>query len=274
MGFGILHLTPNHILQATIITRSSPLQVVGTPISHFVSGNIRLATSVRESPRRTMVSERSGHQHSNTERWLLSVVPLAAVFLAAFLLTALPGEVWAFENRTPESMKWLKEPKTAGARPADLGLLPRRDLGGALGLKTCRGPPNCFSTSGLFEDQLVSPWLPPPSLSAEEAIQQVVETIRAYPPGRQGHRRRGFAVITASPTYVYAQFESARHGYIDDVEFVSDPSGPDVLLRSSSRIGYLDLGVNAKRLNWLAAALVAKGWTAPPITAATHLSYF
>lgn len=39
--------------------------------------------------------------------------------------------VWAFENRTPESMKWLKEPKTAGAR-LERGLVLELDHSGEL----------------------------------------------------------------------------------------------------------------------------------------------
>lgn len=45
-------------------------------------------------------------------------------------------------------------------------------------------------------------------------------------------------------------------------------------VRSSSRLGFLDLGVNAKRLNWISKALRAKGWTAPAITRDTHSDYF
>jgi hypothetical protein len=45
-------------------------------------------------------------------------------------------------------------------------------------------------------------------------------------------------------------------------------------VRSSSRLGFLDLGVHAKRLNWISAQLRAKGWSAPKITAADYPEYF
>ena len=45
-------------------------------------------------------------------------------------------------------------------------------------------------------------------------------------------------------------------------------------MRSASRLGFLDLGVNAKRLNYLAAKLRAKGWAAPSISPDTHPVYF
>ena len=44
--------------------------------------------------------------------------------------------------------------------------------------------------------------------------------------------------------------------------------------RSSSRVGFLDLQVNAKRLNWISNQLRAKGWTAEAITEADYPDYF
>lgn len=46
-------------------------------------------------------------------------------------------------------------------------------------------------------------------------------------------------------------------------------------LRSASRVGFLDLGVNAKRINKIAKALPADRWdVGPAITAQTHGNYF
>ena len=58
-----------------------------------------------------------------------------------------------------------------------------------------------------------------------------------------------FSVRMCSPhdygqAYLYVQFESRRRGYIDDVEFLL--ADGTMQLRTSSRLGYLDLGVNAK----------------------------
>ena len=69
------------------------------------------------------------------------------------------------------------------------------------------------------------------------------------------------------------QFESLKFGFIDDVEFAVTDS--EVQVRSSSRdLGFLDLGVNGKRLNWISAELRAKGWTAPAITKEEYPDYF
>ena len=56
----------------------------------------------------------------------------------------------------------------------------------------------------------------------------------------------------------------APYGPKPDVEFAVKDG--EVQVRSSSRLGFLDLDVNAKRLNWISADLRAKGWTAPAIT--------
>jgi hypothetical protein len=86
--------------------------------------------------------------------------------------------------------------------------------------------------------------------------------------------RGGFSIVTNTADYLYVQFESMKHGFIDDVEFAVTQSGKEVQVRSSSRIGNLDLGVNAKRLNWISADLRAKGWTAPAITKEDYPDYY
>jgi hypothetical protein len=52
----------------------------------------------------------------------------------------------------------------------------------------------------------------------------------------------------------WVQFESAKHSYIDDLELALTTDGK-VAVRSASRLGYGDEGVNGKRLNALAAAI-------------------
>jgi len=51
--------------------------------------------------------------------------------------------------------------------------------------------------------------------------------------------------------------------FVDDLELSVEDGFVGV--RSSSRVGDSDFGVNAKRLNFLSAALRGKGWDAPEI---------
>jgi hypothetical protein len=48
--------------------------------------------------------------------------------------------------------------------------------------------------------------------------------------------------------------------FVDDLIIEVDGSG-EVQVRSQSRVGESDLGVNAKRVSYLAAELKEKGWT-------------
>lgn len=62
----------------------------------------------------------------------------------------------------------------------------------------------------------------------------------------------------------FAKFFNGGKPFIDDFEVeVND----NVQIRSSSRIGDSDFGVNAKRINYVADKLKAKGWTAPGVVA-------
>jgi hypothetical protein len=46
-------------------------------------------------------------------------------------------------------------------------------------------------------------------------------------------------------------------------------------VRTSSRLGYLDMGVNAKRLNWFAERLGSTpGWKTRPLLKKGHEEYF
>jgi Protein of unknown function (DUF1499) len=63
----------------------------------------------------------------------------------------------------------------------------------------------------------------------------------------------------------FAKFFNGGKPFIDDVklEIVDVSGGAVVDVRSSSRVGESDLGVNQKRLQYLQKALQAQGWTAP-----------
>ena len=53
-------------------------------------------------------------------------------------------------------------------------------------------------------------------------------------------------VIDSRGDYLYAEFSTPLMGFVDDVEFYCD--GKVIHVRSASRLGYSDLGVNCKRI--------------------------
>lgn len=230
-------------------------------------------------------------------RRVLSFGPALLAFGASVAPPAAPllpqqQSAWAFDNAVADYATYAGKPKRRGDVPMGLGVGPRTiivgedaDAASVQGLKPCDGKPHCFSTTGdedLEErlskgvDTLIPPWVPP--ASDKYPLRTLAAAVRAYEPGQGGVDGGGFSVVSASDSYVYAQFESLKKSYIDDVEFALAPeqgAALTVLVRSSSRVGYSDLGVNAKRLNALAKALREDhGWAIKDITAQTHGDYF
>jgi uncharacterized protein (DUF1499 family) len=58
----------------------------------------------------------------------------------------------------------------------------------------------------------------------------------------------GGKIIRREPGYIYAQFTTWLMKYVDDAEFWYDPSAEVIQIRSASRLGSSDLGVNRKRI--------------------------
>jgi len=67
----------------------------------------------------------------------------------------------------------------------------------------------------------------------------------------------GAKVIKSEPGYLYAQFTSKLMKFVDDVEFWFDPAANVIQVRSASRVGRGDMGVNRKRIEAVRAALAA-----------------
>jgi len=63
-------------------------------------------------------------------------------------------------------------------------------------------------------------------------------------------------IVEQNDVYLHAEVSSALFGFVDDLELLADPDASSIQARSVSRLGDSDLGVNAARLNQL-AALVA-----------------
>ena len=61
-------------------------------------------------------------------------------------------------------------------------------------------------------------------------------------------------VVSVTDSYLHAEFRSRIFGFVDDVEFLVDAGAGAVHVRSASRTGYSDLGVNRKRVEEIRAA--------------------
>ena len=176
-----------------------------------------------------------------------------------------------------------------------MGIRPRINNAGEeyLGLRSCNYAPNCFSSSIPLKDDpdhSIPPWVYPKDKTLEQAMEDIYNVIQKYPPGQRNIDGGGFEIKTYDPKngYLYVQFESLKNGYIDDFEaaYINDTTTTNnnnnqIQIRSSSRVGYLDYGVNAKRIQYLTRELHNNpkyGWTSlsddDGIQASTHKRYF
>ncbi|MDZ4102992.1 MAG: DUF1499 domain-containing protein [Hydrogenophaga sp.] len=67
----------------------------------------------------------------------------------------------------------------------------------------------------------------------------------------------GVTIIEQRPDYVYAQAQTRWLKFVDDVEFWANPVRGVIELRSASRLGREDFGVNRQRMEVLRAAYLA-----------------
>eukprot|EP00440_Ansanella_granifera_P054333 gb/GFBE01058895.1/.p1 GENE.gb/GFBE01058895.1/~~gb/GFBE01058895.1/.p1 ORF type:complete len:261 (+),score=54.94 gb/GFBE01058895.1/:1-783(+) len=237
--------------------RRAPLAALLLSVAAGIVRSSRLCylLPVRVSPARLE------HQALARRGALVALLPLPGLVAAA-------EPASAFSNRVAQ----VKGPKQPGFQPQGVGT---GELNG------CGVAPNCFSSApGTDEDHYLKPWQFSDG-GVQGAIADLEKVISAYPPGQKEIDGGGFEIqqVDASKGYMYVQFESLKKGFIDDVEFIaragSDGSSGEVLVRSASRLGYLDMGVNAKRLNKLSEDLRALGsrWTAPKVTAEAYPRY-
>ena len=62
-------------------------------------------------------------------------------------------------------------------------------------------------------------------------------------------------VVQAEPNYLYAEFTSKLMGFVDDTEFYLDEKAGVIQVRSASRLGRGDHGVNRERIESIRAQL-------------------
>ncbi|KAL1500666.1 hypothetical protein AB1Y20_013313 [Prymnesium parvum] len=164
--------------------------------------------------------------------------------------------------------------REAVAAAAAAAVLPRS---ASAGLKPCPGGANnCWSTAGPGKNELAK-WAFPAGASKSAAAASLREVVEAYPQaGQAGVDLGGWALADGSladGTYAryefksgignFAKFFNGGKPFVDDLELSVEDGFACV--RSSSRVGDSDLGVNAKRINYIAAGLRAKGWDAPGV---------
>ena len=104
-------------------------------------------------------------------------------------------------------------------------------------LSPCPVTPNCVSSQEKTSQHLIQPITFEGSLElAKERLFQVINSMR------------GTRIIKQDVVYWHVEFTTQLLRFIDDVEFFFDGSQSLIHVRSASRQGYWDLGVNRKRV--------------------------
>ena len=118
---------------------------------------------------------------------------------------------------------------SGGRPPLKLGVTEGR-------LASCPGSPNCVSSEAAAAEQRVEPLRY--TDEAEQARARLLDILNGFARAR---------IVQSDPDYLHAEFRSAIFGFADDVEFYFNPPGT-IQVRSASRTGYYDFGVNRERV--------------------------
>lgn len=125
----------------------------------------------------------------------------------------------------------------AGKRPNNLGVRDGK-------LAPCPSTPNCVCSQSEDAEHKIEPLTY--KSTPQVAFTQLRQAIASQPRTK---------IITQSPNYLYAEFTSAIMKFVDDVEFYLDEDAKVIHVRSASRLGQSDLGVNRKRIETIRTKL-------------------
>ncbi len=114
--------------------------------------------------------------------------------------------------------------------PPDLGVVNGR-------LAPCPESPNCVSSEAVDESRRIMPIAYTGEAAA--AMKRLHDIVAALPCA---------TVVTQRPDYLHVEFRSRFFRFVDDVEFLLEPADSVIHVRSASRVGHSDLGVNGRRV--------------------------
>lgn len=115
-------------------------------------------------------------------------------------------------------------------------------------LSACPASPNCVSSDATDDGH----WVAPLQLRVDAATGwQKLETALMELPR--------ITLVTRTDGYLHAEARSLIFRFVDDVEFHLRPEAGEIAVRSASRVGYSDLGVNRRRVENLREALRRAG---------------
>ena len=127
----------------------------------------------------------------------------------------------------------------AGTQPAGLGVHDGR-------LRPCPSSPNCVSSEDSDKGHGVA------------ALRFTGDPTAAFARAKAAALTLPGTKLAGETTdFMHFESTSALMGYVDDLELQLVPAKDEIAVRSASRLGYGDMGVNRKRVEALRAAFAA-----------------
>lgn len=113
-----------------------------------------------------------------------------------------------------------------------------------MGLAPCPKSPNCVSSDARDSVHAIAPFrIRVPQADGWRAAREAVLKLP---------RTR---IVSETPTTLHAESRSAVFGFVDDVELELRPESGLIAVRSASRVGYGDMGVNRRRVEEIRSTL-------------------
>ena len=119
----------------------------------------------------------------------------------------------------------------AGDRPGNLGVIQGK-------LSPCPATPNCVSSESTDQQHRIAPLQ-----GSIKAIRQVILNMD------------NANIIVDNNNYLHAEFTSSIMRFVDDAEFYAPQQSQKIQVRSASRLGRSDLGVNRERIESIRLSL-------------------
>ena len=122
-------------------------------------------------------------------------------------------------------------------KPTNLGVTAGR-------LAPCPDSPNCVCSQATDAEHAIEP------IRFDGEADPVISRLRSV----IGNLPR-MTIVTETPDYLHAEARSLIFRFVDDVEFLVDRDAKRIHIRSASRVGKSDLGVNRKRMELIKRAI-------------------
>ena len=130
----------------------------------------------------------------------------------------------------------------SGSRPENLGATDGQ-------LAPCKRTPNCVSSQA-DADKDAGHYIAPVRItgSARGVWAALKSLLQSMP---------RVNIVADRENYLYAEFASRTMGFVDDVEFLLDEKAGVIHVRSASRLGIRDFGVNRDRVETIRGRMAA-----------------